>query len=196
MSMKKASGQRRQQILQEIAQMLESPVHEKVTTAILAKRLDISEATLYRHFASKAQMFDELIVFIESSIFTLFNQIDQQEEKAINRLELKLKILLQFSQKNRGLTRVLVGDALVNENDRLRESVNQLLVKIEGSIKQTLRVGMAQSEIKQIVNSSLTAAFFVTYIEGQWQRFVRSQFEFKPLDNWSQHGQWLLASIC
>jgi len=131
-------------ILQAIAHALEAPDGEKVTTALLAKKLDVSEAALYRHFASKAQMYEGLIEFIESSLFSVINKIEQDEENGLKQVELVMVTLLAFAQKNRGLTRVLIGDALVHENPRLQVRINQLLDRIEASLKQSLRVAAAQ----------------------------------------------------
>jgi TetR/AcrR family transcriptional regulator len=109
-------GEKKLQILQTIAELLESPAGEKVTTALLAKKLDVSEAALYRHFASKAQMYEGLIEFIENGIFSVINQISTEEDAGLRQVELITATLLRFAQKNRGLTRVLIGDALVHEN--------------------------------------------------------------------------------
>ena len=137
-------GERRVQILQALAAMLEQPGAERVTTAALAARLEVSEAALYRHFASKAQMFEALIEFIEHSIFALVNQItaDPVDATESRRQALRiLTVLLQFGEKNPGMTRVMVGDALVFENERLQQRMNLFLDKIEGSLRQCLRTG-------------------------------------------------------
>src|SRR3989475_1961261 len=123
-------GARRLQILQVLARMLENPKGEKVTTAALAKELDVAEAALYRHFASKAQMFEGLIEFIEQSVFTLINQIHERETDALVQAQRVLTVLLQFGEKNPGMARVMVGDALVFENDRLLARMNQFFDKI------------------------------------------------------------------
>ena len=120
------SGERKLQILQTLAAMLENPRSEKITTAALAKRLSVSEAALYRHFASKAQMFEGLIEFIEKTLFGLVNKISEEEQSGRKQLEAMLSMLLGFAQKNPGMTRVLIGDALVNEDDRLQARINQL----------------------------------------------------------------------
>ena len=134
-------GERKLQILQTIAELLEHPSGEKVTTALLAKKLDVSEAALYRHFASKAQMYEGLIEFIENGVFTVINQIAVEEESGMRQTELTMTTLLRFAQKNRGLTRVLIGDALVNENPRLQLRINQLHDRVEATLKQALRAG-------------------------------------------------------
>src|SRR5687767_13524489 len=132
-------GERRVQILEALATMLEQPGAERITTAALAARLDVSEAALYRHFASKAQMFEGLIEFIEQSVFTLVNQIGEREPAGTQQAAKTVAMLLQFAEKNPGMTRVMVGDALVFENDRLQQRMNQFFDKIESSLKQSLR---------------------------------------------------------
>src|SRR5438552_15194384 len=140
-------GTRRLQILQTLASMLEDPRGEKVTTAALAAKLDVSEAALYRHFASKAQMFEGLIEFIETSIFGLINDISTKELSGQRQARRIVQMLLEFAQTNRGMTRVLIGDALVNENDRLQDRMNQMLDRIEASLRQSLRVAVSQGEM-------------------------------------------------
>ncbi|HEX6364024.1 MAG TPA: nucleoid occlusion factor SlmA, partial [Albitalea sp.] len=135
-------GERRVQILQTLASMLEQPGAERITTAALAGKLDVSEAALYRHFASKAQMFEGLIEFIEQSVFTLANQINERETSGRVQAQKVVTVLLQFGEKNPGMTRVMVGDALVFENDRLQQRMNQFFDKIESTLKQSLRNGV------------------------------------------------------
>ena len=142
-------GARKLQILQMLASMLEEPKGEKVTTAALAARLDVSEAALYRHFASKAQMFEGLIEFIETTIFGLINKISTEEPSGLKQVRAMVSMLLDFSQTNRGMTRVLIGDALVNENERLQERMNQLFERIEASIKQSFKVAVGDKELPE-----------------------------------------------
>jgi len=132
-------GERRVQILHALAAMLEQPGAERVTTAALAARLDVSEAALYRHFASKAQMFEGLIEFIEQSVFGLVNQLGEREPDAMARSRKLVALLLQFGEKNPGMTRVMVGDALVYENERLQQRMNLFFDKIESALRQNLR---------------------------------------------------------
>ena len=132
-------GERRIQILQALAAMLEQPGSERVTTAALAAKLEVSEAALYRHFASKAQMFEGLIEFIETSVFSLLNQIAQGPHEAPDKLRRMLTVLLQFAERNPGMARVMVGDALVFENDRLHQRMNLFFDKVEASFRQVLR---------------------------------------------------------
>ena len=127
------SGERKTQILQLIAQMLESPKGEKITTAAMAKKLDVSEAALYRHFASKAQMFEGLIEFIESSLLGLINKITGEETQGLKQIQAIMGMLLVFAKQNPGMTRVLIGDALVHEDERLQVRINALTDKLEAA---------------------------------------------------------------
>ena len=136
-------GARRLQILQVLARMLEDPKGEKVTTAALAKELDVSEAALYRHFASKAQMFEGLIEFIETTLFTLINKIASDTPDGVAQAQQAVAVLLAFAEKNPGMTRVLIGDALVNEDGRLQARINQLYDRIEAALRQSLRIAQA-----------------------------------------------------
>src|SRR5580698_7515487 len=145
----KQPGERRLQILHALAEMLEQPSAEKITTASLAARLQVSEAALYRHFASKAQMFEGLIEFIESSIFGLINKITADEVSGLKQVHAILAMLARFAAQNQGMTRVLIGDALVNENERLQARINALHDKIESSLKQSLRVAVTANEMPE-----------------------------------------------
>jgi TetR/AcrR family transcriptional regulator len=179
-------------ILQTIAHALESPDGEKVTTALLAKKLEVSEAALYRHFASKAQMYEGLIEFIESSLFTVINKIEQDEENGLKQVELVMVTLLAFAQKNRGLTRVLIGDALVHENPRLQARINQLLDRIEASLKQSLRIAAAQGTFPEGHDFTAHADALICHAVGRWHRFVKSGFKEDPLAAWP--AQWQLLA--
>jgi TetR/AcrR family transcriptional regulator len=169
-------GARRLQILQTLASMLEDPRGEKVTTAALAAKLDVSEAALYRHFASKAQMFEGLIEFIETTIFGLINDISGKEVSGLRQARRIVQMLLEFAQTNRGMTRVLIGDALVNENDRLQDRMNQLLERIEASLRQSLRVAVSQGEMPSDLDTGARASLAVAYVLGRWHRFAKSGF--------------------
>ncbi len=175
-------GERKHQILQVLATMLEDPRGEKITTAALAARLDVSEAALYRHFASKAQMFEGLIEFIETTIFGLVNQITASENGGIKQAQQIVRMLLNFAEKNPGMTRVLVGDALVYENDRLQERMNQLLDRIEASLKQCLRVAQTEQQLPQDTDAAARASILVGYVAGRWLRFVKTGFTKKPTE--------------
>jgi TetR/AcrR family transcriptional regulator len=175
-------GERRVQILQTLASMLERPGAERVTTAALAGKLDVSEAALYRHFASKAQMFEGLIEFIESSVFSLVNQIAEREQNPSARLGKTITMVLQFGEKNPGMCRVMTGDALVFENERLQERMNQLFDKLESHFKQNLRdlvAGSATPTVEAQAQASVLTAFCM----GRLQRYARSGFKRMPTEH-------------
>ena len=177
-------GERRVQILQALATMLEQPGAERITTAALAAKLDVSEAALYRHFASKAQMFEGLIEFIESSVFTLINQIMEREADAAQKAARIVTVVLQFGEKNPGMTRVMVGDALVFENDRLQQRMNQFFDRIESSLRQVLRDGaQAQQSATPTVDAQVRAALLVSFVQGRLQRHARSGFKRSALEH-------------
>jgi TetR/AcrR family transcriptional regulator len=174
-------GERRVQILQALATMLEQPGAERITTAALAARLDVSEAALYRHFASKAQMFEGLIEFIEQSVFTLINQIGEREPAGAPQAAKTVAMLLQFAEKNPGMTRVMVGDALVFENDRLQQRMNQFFDKIESTLKQSLRSGAEnEGSATPSVDAQVRASLLTAFVVGRLQRFARSGFKRAP----------------
>ena len=177
-----AAGERRLQILQTLAEMLESPNADRVTTAALAARIQVSEAALYRHFASKAQMFEGLIDFIEQTLFGLVNQITAQEEDALLQLQAILTMLLSFAERNPGMTRVLIGDALVNENARLQARVNQLTDRLEISLKQCFRTAVAQGRLPEQTDSGGRANLVLSYILGRWLRFAKGGFKRAPTE--------------
>jgi TetR/AcrR family transcriptional regulator len=182
-------GERRVQILQALATMLEQPGAERITTAALAARLEVSEAALYRHFASKAQMFEGLIEFIEQSVFTLINQIAEREPAGPVQATRIVGMLIQFAEKNPGMTRVMVGDALVFENDRLQQRMNQFFDKVEASLKQCLRG--SSDGATPTVDAQVRASVLTAFIVGRLQRFARSGFKRAP----SEHLEASLARI-
>ena len=178
-------GERRLQILQVLAEMLQNPRGERVTTAALAAKIDVSEAALYRHFASKAQMFEGLIAFIEQTVFGLINQINQKEESGLAQTRGILQMLLVFAEKNPGMTRVLLGDALLQEDDRLQDRIAQVLVRVEASLKQSLRIGQSQSGAPGSVGQddvAIRAALLMSFVLGRWHRFARSGFKKLPTE--------------
>jgi TetR/AcrR family transcriptional regulator len=184
-------GERRLQILKVLAQMLQDPKGEKITTAALAKKLDVSEAALYRHFASKAQMFEGLIEFIEQSLFGLVNKITAEEDDGIKQAHAILASLLGFAEKNPGMTRVLLGDALVNEDERLQARINQLHDRLEATLKQCLRVAGTQgTQAQPQADPGAQANLLLCYVIGRWQQFAKSGFKRLPTDAWDK--QWLL----
>ena len=177
-------GERRAQILQTLAGMLEQPGAERITTAALAAKLDVSEAALYRHFASKAQMFEGLIDFIESTLFTLINQIAEREGDGAEKAMRMVTVLLQFGEKNPGMTRVMVGDALVFEHERLHQRMNQFFDRVESSLRQVLRAAaQARQSPTPSVDAQVRAAALVAMAMGQLQRFTRSGFKRSPLEH-------------
>jgi TetR/AcrR family transcriptional regulator len=181
-STRRRPGARRLQILQTLASMLEDPKGEKVTTAALAERLSVSEAALYRHFASKAQMFEGLIEFIETTIFGLINDIAAREPSGLKQARSTVVMLLEFAQTNRGMTRVLIGDALVNENERLQERMNQMFERIESSLKQSFRLAVTERELPADFDTASRSALIVAYVIGRWHRFAKSGFRKPPAD--------------
>ena len=185
-------GERKLQILQAIAEMLEQPKGEKITTALLAAKLGLSEAALYRHFASKAQMFEGLIEFIEQTVFALANKITTDETSGMKQVEGIVAMLLGFAQKNRGMTRVLTGDALVNEDERLQARINQLLDRIETTLKQSLRIAVTQGELDADTDAAAHANLILSYVIGRWQLFAKSGYARDPMGQWPQ--QWTILS--
>ncbi|HRH80673.1 MAG TPA: nucleoid occlusion factor SlmA [Thiobacillaceae bacterium] len=186
------AGERRLQILQTLAQMLEAPVAEKITTAGLAARLELSEAALYRHFASKAQMYEGLIEFIEQTLFGLINRIAAEEPQGLAQARAMAQMLLAFAERNRGMTRVLTGEVLVNENDRLQARVNQLLDRVEASLRQSLRIAASQQALAADQDANTLANLCLAWVQGRWQQFVKSGFRRPPLEHWE--AQWAILS--
>jgi TetR/AcrR family transcriptional regulator len=186
-------GQRKLQILQALAGMLEQPKGEKITTAALAARLDVSEAALYRHFASKAQMFEGLIEFIEASVFGLINQIAEREERGLDQANAIVQMLLSFAANNPGMTRVLIGDALVNEDDRLQLRMNQFYDKVELACKQSLRVAVTQGHGLE-ADVGARAGLLVSYVVGRWHRYAKSGFKQNPTEGTALQISLLLAA--
>jgi TetR/AcrR family transcriptional regulator len=180
-------GERKLQILQTLAEMLETPAAERITTAALAAKLDVSEAALYRHFASKAQMFEGLIGFIEETIFGLVNKITSENANGLAQLEAILSMLLGFAKKNRGMTRVLIGDALVNENERLQQRINQLHDRLETTLKQCLRFAASEHQIPESLDVAAHANLLLCFVVGRWHQFAK-RLRRDPPDSWD--AQW------
>jgi TetR/AcrR family transcriptional regulator len=177
-------GERRVQILQTLASMLEQPGAERITTAALAGKLDVSEAALYRHFASKAQMFEGLIEFIEQTVFTLANQINERETAGNVQAQKILTVLLQFGEKNPGMTRVMVGDALVFENERLLARMNLFFDRIESQLRQSLRTAAeAAGSDTPTVDANAQASVLTAFAVGRLQRYARSGFKRTPTEH-------------
>ena len=186
-------GERRVQILQTLARMLEQPGAERVTTAALAAKLDVSEAALYRHFASKAQMFEGLIEFIESSVFALVNQVLERETSGSLQAQKILQVLLQFGEKNPGMTRVMVGDALVFEHERLSARMNQFFDRLESQLRQSLRsAAEAAGSPTPTVDAQALASAITALGVGRLQRYARSGFKRLP----TEHLEPALQRLC
>jgi TetR/AcrR family transcriptional regulator len=177
-------GERRVQILETLASMLQQPDADRITTAALAAKLQVSEAALYRHFASKAQMFEGLIEFIESSLFALINQILEREASGSAQARRIATVVLQFGEKNPGMTRVMVGDALVFENERLTARMNQFFDRIESQLRQSLRAAAeAAGSPTPTVDAASLASALVSLIAGRLHRFARSGFRRSPMEH-------------
>lgn len=186
------SGERKLQILQALAQMLEQPRSEKITTAALARHLDLSEAALYRHFASKAQMFEGLIEFIESSIFGLINQIEEKEENGLIRAQSVSILILNFAEKNPGMTRVMTGDALINEDARLQVRMNQFFDRVELALKQSMKIAATQGHFRE-ENVNSRSNLLMSYLIGRLFRFVKTQFRQNPTEDMASQINFILS---
>jgi TetR/AcrR family transcriptional regulator len=178
-------GERKLQILQALAAMLEQPRGDRITTAALAARLDVSEAALYRHFASKAQMFEGLIEFIETSVFGLINKIGDTEENGIRQVRSIAGMLLEFAEQNPGMTRVMIGDALVNEDERLQLRMNQFVDRIEMALRQALKIAATQGDLPEN-EASARAAMVMAFVMGRWHRYAKGGFQSKPTEGAAQ----------
>lgn len=187
---------RREEILQALAQMLESTQgSQRITTAKLAAQVGVSEAALYRHFPSKARMFEGLIEFIEDSITTRINRILDDEKDTMNRLRMMLQLILVFAERNPGLTRIMTGHALMFEQDRLQARINQLFERIETQIRQVLRERKLREGKGFPVDENILATQLLGQVEGSLNRYVRSSFKYKPNDSFDEYWQLLSAQL-
>ncbi|GAA6204968.1 MULTISPECIES: nucleoid occlusion factor SlmA [Thalassotalea] len=185
---------RKQQILECLALMLQSSPGQRITTAKLAAEVGVSEAALYRHFPSKARMFEGLIEFIEESTFSRINLILSDHKEALIRCHHILHVLLVFAERNPGMCRILSGDALMGENERLRTRVNQFFEKLESQFKQILRERKLREGKGFEINELALANILVAFAEGKISQYVRSGFDKKPSDNFNDQWQFLMAS--
>lgn len=185
---------RKQQILECLASMLQTSNGERITTAKLAAEVGVSEAALYRHFPSKARMFEGLIEFIEESIFSRINLILTDHKEALVRCHHILHVLLVFAERNPGMCRILSGDALMGENERLRARVNQFFEKLESQFKQVLRERKLREGKSFSVNEQALANILSAFAEGKISQYVRSGFDKKPSDDFNEQWQFLMAS--
>ena len=188
--MPRAKGERRLEILKALAQMLEAPRWEKITTAALAAKLDVSEAALYRHFASKAQMFEGLIEFIENSVFTLANKITASEPDGRKQADQLLEMLLAFAEKNPGMVRVMTGDALIGEHERLQARMNQFFDRFEATLKQALRLAASQGHGSE-GEAAAKAGTLVCYVLGSLQQFAKGGFAKNPTEGFAVQRSYL-----
>jgi TetR/AcrR family transcriptional regulator len=189
------TGERKTQILQVLAHMLENPAADKVTTARLAAKLEVSEAALYRHFTGKAQMFEGLIEFIEQTLFALINKITTEEKSGTRQMEAIVSVLLAFAQKNRGMTRVLIGDALVHEDDKLQARINQLHDRLEAALKQAIRFGITQQEIVADADAAACANLILSFVTGRWHQFAKSGFKRDPVELWNHQWRQIMEGV-
>jgi len=188
------SSEKKDQILQALAELLEHPQRIKITTAALAVKLGVSQSSIYRCFSNKSQMFEALIEFIEKTLFVLINKILQEEHPATKKIENLLLLLLGFSRKNPGLTRILVNDVLINENEHLQLRVNQLHDRLEATLKQALRFAASEGQINRNVDVTARANLLLCFVIGRWYQFVKSEFERDPLTDWEVQRLTLLPS--
>lgn len=188
MAAARAAGNRRQQILEALARELETNPGSRITTAGLARAVGVSEAALYRHFASKAKMFEALIDFAEDSVFGLVNRIMEQETNALTRSEKIMHLLLGFAERNPGITRILLGEALVGENERLRVRVAQFFERVRAQFRQILREANLSAGVRAAATIDATADALLAIIEGRMNQFARSGFQDAPTRYWDE--QW------
>jgi len=195
MSKPTAKSSRRQQILESLAHMLEASPGARITTAALAREVGVSEAALYRHFPSKSKMFEGLIEFIEDTIFTRISLILSEEPAALRRCEKILLLLLTFTERNPGITRLLTGDALTGETERLRLRVAQLFERVETQLKQVLREAELREGLRPNLPLSAAANLLMACADGRITQFVRSQFRRPPTEHWSEQWPVLVSGL-
>lgn len=188
-------SQRRQQILEALAQMLEANPGNRITTAGLAREVGVSEAALYRHFPSKSKMFEGLIEFIEDTLFSRINLILNEEETAAGRCEKMLMLLLAFTERNPGITRILTGDALAGETDRLHQRVAQLFDRFETQLKQVIREAEIREGLRPSIPLPAATNLLMSTAEGRISQYVRSGFRRSPTEDWPQQWQLLMRNF-
>ena len=182
---------RKDQILKALARMLEAAPGQRITTAALAREVGVSEAALYRHFPSKARMFEGLIKFIEETLFARISRIINEENSAEIRCHNILLLILTFCDKNPGMTRLLTGDALAGETERLRERIAQFFGRLEAQLKQVLREAQIRENLKTTISPAILTNLLLASVEGRLVQFVRSEFKVSPLDNWDTQWDFL-----
>jgi TetR/AcrR family transcriptional regulator len=187
-----SKGERRQQILEAFALMLETSPGSRITTAALARHIGVSEAALYRHFPSKAKMIEGLIEFMESAIFTRITLILDEDQTASGRVRDLLWLLLSFAERNPGFARLMAGDSLQGETDRLHGRIRQFFDRLETQLRQIIREGIARQEIDDQVPPQATANLLLSIADGRINQFVRSRFRSRPTSEWN--AQWPLMA--
>ncbi len=193
--MAKKPGTRAQEILQALARMLEKSGGGRITTAALAAELGVSEAALYRHFPSKTRMYEGLIDFIEETVFARVRSIISDEPNPVNQCYRILSLVLAFAEKNPGITRILNGDALTGETERLHDRIAQLFDRLESQLKQILREAEIRDGLKLQVSVSTAANLMLCSADGKISQFVRSQFKTPPTKNWQEQWQLITAAM-
>jgi len=190
--MPRVVGERKQQILQALAAMLEKEPGGRITTAALAATVGVSEAALYRHFPSKARMFEGLIIYIEETLFTRISRIVAEPLPCPQKCEQILKLVLTFAEMNPGISRVLNGDALAGETARLRSRVAQIFDRLESQLKQLLREAELREGLRTQVTVSSTASVLLAFVEGKISQYIRTDFRQLPTQGWDE--QWAMLS--
>lgn len=195
MANQNTASNRREQILQALAQMLEHQAGQRITTKSLAAAVGVSEAALYRHFPSKARMFEGLIDFIEQTLLSRINLILAEEKDTLARCEHILQLLLKFAERNPGITRILTGDALQGEHERLRSRITHMFDKIESQLKQVLRERKLREGTGFQMEEALLANLLLAYVEGRLSQFVRSEFRLPPTANFESQWRFMHAQL-
>jgi len=190
-----ARSNRKQEILQALAQELESHPGDRITTASLARAVGVSEAALYRHFPSKARMFEGLISFAEETVFSRINRILEEERQTAERCARILYLLLGFSERNPGISRVLLGDALVGERDRLQDRVQQFFDRVSTQFRQILREAAMRQDVGLSISAEDAADLLTVYVQGRMQHALRSRFAVSPLKSWEQDWRVLSGGL-
>ena len=188
-------GNRKQDILEALAMMLESSPGNKITTAALAAQVGVSEAALYRHFPSKAKMFDALLDFTEEALFSRITQILAAAQPAHAKCKSIMELVLQFSEINPGICRILTGDALVGEHERLKKRSNQIMLRLETQLKQMLREAELSEGLRTQKPVGVSVDFMMSVIDGKLTAYVRSDFSLRPCENWGQHWEMLATGL-
>jgi len=187
----KEKGTKKEAILRALAQMLENHPGGRITTASLAAEVGVSEAALYRHFPSKARMFEGLIGFMEDTLFSRISRILSEGSTALVQCEKIILLMLTFAEKNPGISRVLNGDALVGETDRLRDRASQVYSRLDTQLKQIFREAEIREGVRTSLSPSVTSNLLLTFIEGKISQYVRTDFYQKPTDQWAEQWQYL-----